>query len=71
MLEGHSDEVNGLAFHRHRPGWLATASDDKTALLWDVARGVPVGAVRGRPLHWLYLQLDNNYIGAYLKCEEG
>ena len=37
-MSGHSDEVNGVAFHRTKP-LLATVSDDRDAVVWDVVRG--------------------------------
>ena len=36
VLEGHRDEVNGLAFATNKP-LLATASDDGTVVVWDVS----------------------------------
>ena len=42
VLEGHNDEVNGLAFAPSTP-LLATASDDGTAAVWDVSSGVQGG----------------------------
>ena len=42
VLEGHNDEVNGLAFAPNTP-LLATASDDGTAAVWDVSSGVQGG----------------------------
>jgi len=35
VLEGHEDEVNGLAFHPSQQV-AATASDDQTCMIWDV-----------------------------------
>ena len=36
-LEGHADDVKGIAFMGD--GRLASASDDETARVWDLARG--------------------------------
>ena len=49
VLEGHRDEVNGLAFAPNAP-LLATASDDGSAVVWDVSGGggyVPVAHCSG------------------------
>ena len=48
VLEGHRDEVNGLAFAPNAP-LLATASDDGTAVVWDLNGGtyVPVAHCSG------------------------
>ena len=49
VLEGHRDEVNGLAFAPNAP-LLATASDDGSAVVWDVSDGggyVPVAHCSG------------------------
>ncbi|ACO66010.1 predicted protein [Micromonas commoda] len=42
VLEGHRDEVNGLAFAPNAP-LLATASDDGTAVVWDLNGGTLTG----------------------------
>jgi WD40 repeat protein len=48
VLRGHTDRVYGLAFH---PGgkWLASASDDQTMRLWDVAAAAEIKALPNAP----------------------
>jgi WD40 repeat protein len=42
-LRGHSNQVNSVAFSPVPHSWiLASASDDKTVLLWDVSRREPL-----------------------------
>lgn len=38
-LGGHTDEVNGVAFHATQQV-MATASDDHTAIIWDYREGI-------------------------------
>lgn len=45
-LDGHSDEVNGVAFHP-AGGILASASSDHAVRLWDVATGRTVSILEG------------------------
>ena len=46
MLEGHSDDVNSVAFSRDGK-LLVTASRDKDARVWDAATGQLVQLLRG------------------------
>ncbi|KAK3277371.1 hypothetical protein CYMTET_14608 [Cymbomonas tetramitiformis] len=43
---GHTDEVNGLSFNR-RNGWVATASDDMTSIIWDSETADEVTILKG------------------------
>jgi dynein assembly factor with WDR repeat domains 1 len=45
-LQGHKDEVNGISFHRYNT-WMATASDDMTAIIWDTATETQVTTLTG------------------------
>lgn len=47
LLKGHSAFVNSLAFNRDFPPLLASTSDDKTLLIWDVNRNEHTPAVEG------------------------
>jgi len=46
ILKGHKDEVNGISFHRYNT-WVATASDDMTAIIWDTATEAQVTTLTG------------------------
>jgi RNA polymerase sigma factor (sigma-70 family) len=46
-LEGHTDAVNRLAFSRDGR-WLASASEDSTVIVWDVARGKALVTLKER-----------------------
>uniref|UniRef100_A0A7S0WEY2 RING-type domain-containing protein n=1 Tax=Pyramimonas obovata TaxID=1411642 RepID=A0A7S0WEY2_9CHLO len=45
-LKGHRDEVNGISFHRQN-SWVATASDDMTAIIWDTSTETIVTQLTG------------------------
>lgn len=47
LLTGHSAFVNSLAFNRDYPSLMASTSDDKTLLIWNVALGEHTPAVQG------------------------
>jgi WD40 repeat protein len=46
VLRGHSDEVQALAFHPDGTR-LASGGEDRTVLLWDLARGEEVVRLQG------------------------
>ena len=44
---GHTDEVNGMCFHPVDKSLVATASDDRTIILWDLERREPKEVLSG------------------------
>jgi WD40 repeat protein len=46
-LKGHDDAVNSVSFNPQWPDLLASTSDDKTLLLWNVEIGEPTAPVLG------------------------
>lgn len=45
-VHDHTGCVNSVAFHQKYPSYLATGSDDKTAILWEVSLDQPEGEPR-------------------------
>jgi WD40 repeat protein len=66
---GHARRVNGLALSP-RGGWLATASEDGSVLLWDLATSHVLARLDadGDELRAVSFSLDGNQIGARRKA---
>jgi WD40 repeat protein len=46
VLQGHSGEVNSLAFYPDGQ-WLLSASEDRTVCMWEVSNGKLLGRITG------------------------
>jgi WD40 repeat protein len=60
-LKGHQDEVNDVSFS-HSGKTLASASSDKTAILWNVDQVTSLDQLLTQGCSWLknYLENSNN-----------
>ena len=57
VLRGHTDKINALAVASKTPGFLASASDDSTVSLWNMATEMPASGHR-RPTYALRLTIS-------------